>query len=629
MHYSLLLISLASSVLGFALPKLNAQDLSHHYTRLKTKVITKHATTTAYVITGLPCKSNYDDAENDSIVTIFTTNINTATQTAFAIPTGLESRPFVGGNGGSSSIPNVTPVVVISGLSTVGTATVDTAYNCDSSDTPDTELLPDAECGFYFDEYLDYFYGYYDFSDASFPTALEDFAPGLSSYTEDDFGMDDLPQVVTVGGQEFNASSKISAPPDVAIQPRTPQAGGLTPQDFENIEEYLEAKAIQQNNEEIRRALEQNRAQGRPQTDSQIYNAFNLRLRAQVDRLRLAARQRREQADKAAQASQVVSATQASTAADKIRADAAAAQSKADAAAAAAATADSAKIAQVILDRKTLPVPPGRGPVQIDSKVEPLAVGKNVAEAAVGTFSNAPGKLKQIQDQAQSVVQNVQTASKPTGLAPRAVDSVSLSSATPTIDGDLNSAIAGLINSAGKQNSLDDPKTDEFRYSTISDLTGSYFLAADDFGTLSLTSEPPSADTFASKTFALFKGALANDARQRLVVFFPETMDALGVSRFRVAPLNETSFDAQAAAMIPVQVMVNGAASIQVLMPVDTEGTSYAFVACNIVANSMRMNKLFIAKNQDIGVRTLLDKTTRSEITGGVVQDCFPVALRL
>ncbi|OJD40740.1 hemagglutinin-like [Diplodia corticola] len=594
---SLLVPALAGGVLGFALPEPNVRHIPPHNARLGNKAITKH------VIIEAPCEDDY----------YYHGGLQT---TAYAVFPG-------------SSSPTQTFVVT----------TVETiAPSDDPLDTPDVDFLPEVADGFYFDEYLDDFYGFYDFSDTSFSATLQDFAPGLSSYDTNVFDEDDLPQFVTIGGQLYSTVSQFYLPPNInAILPRSPQQlPALDPKNFASIQDLLEEIAIRQETErEYARLVASQSPPKQPPSKADALNAPGIAmLQRQSIRDEIIARRESEKAAKAIQAGQASAAVQASASAAQAEREAAAAQSKANAAAAAAATGDTAKSIQITLDRKTLPILPGTAAVQSDGKAEPLVIGKKVAEAAAGTISKDADKLKQVQDQAKSAAQKAQAAApKPTGLISRAINATSPSGsgANPMASNngtDFTSVISALVGTANQQQNLDASSTPDFSYSTISDVTGGFFLAADDSGTLGLTAEAPTADAFAWKTFALFKGALAADARSRLFVFFPATMDALGVSRFRLAALNETSFDARAAAVIPVNVGGDGAVAGSVLVPVDAEGGSYAFVACDVAVDGVVVNKLFVVADQDAGIKTLLETSTQDQVTGGVANDCFPVSLK-
>lgn len=853
MHCLLLLIPLAGGVLGVALPGPNVP-----------KVMTKH------VNYEPPYENNYYNEYQYYEEYYY----GPGGQTAYAVLPGSTRR-----------IPG-----------SVTTTAPPTAPSDEPQETPPVDFLPEIDSGFWFDEYLDEYFGYYDFSDDSFPAALQDFAPGLSSYNTNDFDDDDLPPTIIIGGQQFDTTSRYCLQPpcddaDAALNddegeeeedggdardnivPRSPQQGlppvqglpPLDPKNFATTQDLIFEIAVRQETEREYQLWKASRAPPKqPQNLNDRLSAPGIEMLERASfRAAAIARLEEAKAAKASQAGQSSAAAAASASASQAQSEAAADKSKADAASAAAATGDTAKAVQIALDKKTPPVLPGTGAVvQIDSKIEPLVIGKKVAEAASAPLSRAD-KIKALHDEAKRQAQKAASIPKPSGIVRRAaspqasdvddptpassngvnieitIDNApttfirtpaqqtrkpdwlpgsnggairggdhDLASPSPSADPStvnsavFNSILSSLMNVANQPKSTSQPQsttkkptwlpgsnggvvlgggngnlaslsrtpdptmtnsdllnrvlsslksaanqpqlttkpwwlpgsnggvvvvgggngnlasappssspsssssswstsstsssstpapldTDssstssspsspsstpsspsssndfdtiitallatanqtpdsssspppDFSYSLIRDITNTFFLAADDSGTLGLTSDPPTADAFASKTFALFKGALAADARRRLFVYYPATMEALGVSRFRLAQLNETAFDARAVAGVPVSVgdgdggdggggvveRDGGGESGAILVPVDAEGVGYAFVVCDVVADGVTENKLFIVKDLDAGVQTLLDQATREEVTGGEVEGCWPVALR-
>ncbi|KAL0255087.1 hypothetical protein SLS55_009615 [Diplodia seriata] len=616
MYHSLFLVSLAAvGVLGSALPE---PDARHVPPRLRTKATRKHGHKTKfYAIAPGPPSENYDGAAEFGR---FHPGLFAPKSTT--VPDGS----IFGGDGESSSTadPAATTASVDTASASSSSASAD--WGCNSPDTPDTDLLPDASCGIYFDEDLDDFYGHYDFSTATFAAALEDFAPGLPSYAADDFSAADVPQFVTVGGQTFSTSAKVDGPATSfsLLRPRTPQGLPVPPQGFNSIEDFIvEMAARREGQNAVAELQARRRIEGftTPGRQSDLLNAQG-------------AAMMQARADLAQEKARLALAL------------ANAAQARADQAKKAAAGGDAAKVAQIALDRKTLPVLAGAGQASEAKGVEPLAVGSKVAAAAVGAAA-AGDRAGQVRSQAQSAVQNAQQAVA----TPKKREKKKLVRRLETLDevddannSDLDSALIAqlLLMGVDEQQNPDlttstndnDDIAPAFAYSTVADVSGRFFLAADDSGTLGLTTTAPSAaGGFAPNTFAFFGGALGADARGRLPVYFPGAVDALGVSRFRVAALNDTAFDARAAAAVPVKVDDGGYA---VLVPVDTEGVGYAFVACDVMVSEgdgggggeVRVNKLFVVRDLEAGVRTLLDASTRSEVTGGEVEECFPVALK-
>ncbi|KKY26667.1 hypothetical protein UCDDS831_g01327 [Diplodia seriata] len=612
MYSSLFLVSLAAAgVLGSALPE---PDARHVPPRWRTKATRKHSTKTKfYAIAPGPPSENYDGA-----VEFGRFHPGLFAPKSTTIPDGS----IFGGDGESSSTADPAATTASVDTASAASSSASADWGCNSPDIPDSELLPDASCGIYFDDDLDDFYGHYDFSSATFAAALEDFAPGLPSYAAADFDADDVPQFVTVGGQTFSTSAKVDGPATSfsLLRPRTPQGLPAPPQGFDSIEDFIvEMAARREGQNAVAELQARRRIEGftTPGRQSDLLNAQGTAMM-------------QARADLAQEKARLALAL------------ANAAQARADQAKKAAAGGDAAKVAQIALDRKTLPVLAGGGQSSEAKGVEPLAVGSKVAAAAVGAAA-AGDRAGQVRSQAQSAVQNAQQAANPNPQKKKKKLVRRLETLDEVDDAnnsDLDSALIAQLLLMGVDEQQNPDLTTStandiapaFAYSTVADVSGRFFLAADDSGTLGLTTTAPSAAGFAPNTFAFFGGALAADARGRLPVYFPEAVAALGVSRFRVAALNDTAFDARAAAAVPVKVDDG----YSVLVPVDTEGVGYAFVACDVMVSEgdedgggeVRVNKLFVVRDLEAGVRTLLDAATRSEVTGGEVEECFPVALK-
>lgn len=209
------------------------------------------------------------------------------------------------------------------------------------------------------------------------------------------------------------------------------------------------------------------------------------------------------------------------------------------------------------------------------------------------------------------------------GLPSEGATGGSASSQPEQIDDEVNHApldeVINLADAANKAKTFSGPNPD-VAYSRIVDTAGSLYLTADDDGALSVSDTATDA-TLASQTFAFFRGAVTEDGRRRLLYFSPETMEKLGVSRLRLAAMDSIAYGANAASLIPVPFDDK----TSVLVPVNTLGTNFYTVACNINDDH---NEVFIVQDVEKGIQKLLDATVRDAVTGGPTSNCNAVIFK-
>jgi hypothetical protein len=114
---------------------------------------------------------------------------------------------------------------------------------------------------------------------------------------------------------------------------------------------------------------------------------------------------------------------------------------------------------------------------------------------------------------------------------------------------------------------------------------------------------------------------MIGDTSARLLHYFPTTMSAVGVSRIRVAEWGNIPLTATLISLVPFP---SGVGDQEVLVGLDTLGNYFWMFACVIEGVG---NKVFLAQDSVYGVDVLQDPDLKFTVTGGVVDDCVPLAL--
>ncbi|GAM88132.1 hypothetical protein ANO11243_061630 [Dothideomycetidae sp. 11243] len=122
----------------------------------------------------------------------------------------------------------------------------------------------------------------------------------------------------------------------------------------------------------------------------------------------------------------------------------------------------------------------------------------------------------------------------------------------------------------------------------------------------------------ASKNWGAANSSVFADSSDRLLHYFPDTMQTYGVSRFRVAAWGSIPRTANLISL--VQMSGNGSS---LLFAIDSFGYYFYPVACVYSDGS---NKVFLIQDST-KIDTLLDASLRYIVTGGIVSECTPLAL--
>jgi hypothetical protein len=153
---------------------------------------------------------------------------------------------------------------------------------------------------------------------------------------------------------------------------------------------------------------------------------------------------------------------------------------------------------------------------------------------------------------------------------------------------------------------------------TIKEISGDYVFAYDDStGNFFFDEAKEAAEYPFGGSDDIVSAAKGED----LLYYYPDEMAALGVSRFRTGPLEE----APATSSL---IILGSYASNEgnVLVPVaGMTDEVFNLIYCQLDGLT---DKIFLAKDVDAGIATLMKPETAFVVTGGLVQECFPVALR-
>jgi hypothetical protein len=162
---------------------------------------------------------------------------------------------------------------------------------------------------------------------------------------------------------------------------------------------------------------------------------------------------------------------------------------------------------------------------------------------------------------------------------------------------------------------------------TVSDTTGVLGLnaAVDGNFFISVLNNPNTTNTNytkgATNTFSFVNDTLIGDTNARLLHYFPQEMTAVGASRMRVAEWGNIPLTATLLSLVPFP---DGTGNEEVLVGLDTLGNYFWLFVCDVYGYG---NKVFLAQDQTYGSDVLQDPNLKFTVTGGVVNDCEPLAL--
>lgn len=125
----------------------------------------------------------------------------------------------------------------------------------------------------------------------------------------------------------------------------------------------------------------------------------------------------------------------------------------------------------------------------------------------------------------------------------------------------------------------------------------------------------------ATSNFAMSNNLILGDAAGRLLHYYPETMSTYSASRLRLAAWGSIPHSANLISFAPLQVTSN----TTFLVGLDSLGNHYYPVTCSF-QGPMPM-KVFLVKDSMADLSFLADEELQTVMTGGVVDQCNPLAL--
>ena len=172
----------------------------------------------------------------------------------------------------------------------------------------------------------------------------------------------------------------------------------------------------------------------------------------------------------------------------------------------------------------------------------------------------------------------------------------------------------------GWSNRTDDLTAEDISYISLLDSTGGYCMANDDDGNFFLLPASESKDW----TYASYDGkVVAGDGYDYYFFYYPDEMETLGVSRFR---MNDDDHFPQTADMISLAPINYDSDSTTpgVYVALDSQLNAYYPMLCQIEDLG---DKVFLVKDLETGAATLQDPNLQPVITGGLTTACVPLAL--
>jgi hypothetical protein len=159
------------------------------------------------------------------------------------------------------------------------------------------------------------------------------------------------------------------------------------------------------------------------------------------------------------------------------------------------------------------------------------------------------------------------------------------------------------------------PNDEGFSYVQVMDTTGNYLLYNDDDGNLFLDSVIGAED---GVTYSTSDGMVVSDDSQRVFHLYTDTIDAFGVSRFRISGNDSIPKSTDLVTLVPIN-YDDSSATPNVYLAADSEGNLYYTVICDFIDAP---SKLFLAVDPDAGPTKLADPGLIYILTGGAVTSC-------
>ena len=179
----------------------------------------------------------------------------------------------------------------------------------------------------------------------------------------------------------------------------------------------------------------------------------------------------------------------------------------------------------------------------------------------------------------------------------------------------MKSATLGVIGSAPTDSATSgEPFTG---WGQLPDLTGKAQIAAAEDGNIYLSGYPGSG---AGTTWYSEDSVVVTDYAERVFHYYPDTMNLYGVSRLRLATVDESPMTSQLITLVPFYTP-----SGTVYGAVDTQGNAFLLAWCS--APHWIGSKVFLTKDYDNSLKELLAGEVQWIVTGNNVTECNPLLL--
>lgn len=207
----------------------------------------------------------------------------------------------------------------------------------------------------------------------------------------------------------------------------------------------------------------------------------------------------------------------------------------------------------------------------------------------------------------------IQAAYVPQPLPSDAVSALQQSSANSIQDVDTGI----LADPTGATSGSPDPSlADTSTYTQIPDLTGQYMLYAAPDGNFHPV---PAGSQGGGLNFVYDSNTAATDDGNRLMFYYPDTMQKYGVSRFRINDQNHIPIGTQAISLISTY-LGNGDPR-PTFLAADTSGNVFSMLTCTY-SDGVTPSKIFLANDAYAGAQQLKSPSMQSIVTGAPINDC-------
>ncbi|RDW58463.1 hypothetical protein BP5796_12393 [Coleophoma crateriformis] len=156
-----------------------------------------------------------------------------------------------------------------------------------------------------------------------------------------------------------------------------------------------------------------------------------------------------------------------------------------------------------------------------------------------------------------------------------------------------------------------------FTFSSIYDSTGQFVLVNDDYGNFAVkaVNESP------APIFASYQNVTISDDADRLMFYYPDIMDAYGVSRFRMNFLDQIPVTSDFITFVPIN--DDGLSTTPgAYVAVDSSENVFFTVVCFY---QDQIARIFIVQDIDAGIANLQSPDLTYIVTGGVVTQCAAI----